>query len=90
MQYALCPSIHDPHAQQRRSDTFDYLKDTRPQVDKLAERFGGALARKDGRIVDPDGLIIENFNLPLNLMLGVSCEIVEGGLAEAVAELSLE
>ena len=67
-----------------------YLKDTRPQVDKLAEHYGGALARKDGRIVDPDGRIIENFNLPLNLMLGVSCEIVQGGLAEAVAELSLE
>jgi nucleoside 2-deoxyribosyltransferase len=65
-----------------------YVNDARPQIDKLAEHYGGVLARKEGRIIDPDGLMIENFNLPLNLMLGVSCEIVEGDLSAALQQLN--
>lgn len=61
-----------------------YLDDARAQVEKLAEHFGGLLARKDGRVVDPDGMAIENFGLPVNLMLAVPCEIAEGGLLEAL------
>lgn len=64
-----------------------YLTDTRPQLDKLAEFYGGTLARREGRAVDPDGLTIENFELPVNLMLGVSCRIVQGGLEDAVLAL---
>ena len=37
--------------------------------------------------VDRDGLHIENFGLPLNLMLAVPVRIVAGGLAEALAAL---
>jgi hypothetical protein len=33
-------------------------------------------------------MLIENFNLPLNLMLGVSCEIIEGGLKQALVYLT--
>jgi nucleoside 2-deoxyribosyltransferase len=65
-----------------------YLSDARPAVDKLAEHFGGALAKAEGRPTDPDGMFIENFDLPLNLMLGVSCEIVEGGLEKALTSIS--
>ena len=32
------------------------------------------------RLTDRDGLTIENFSLPCNLMLAVPCPIVEGGL----------
>lgn len=64
-----------------------YVSDIRSQVDKLAERAGGKLARKNGRIVDHEGLTVEDFGLPVNLMLGVSCEIIEGGLNEAIAAL---
>ena len=64
-----------------------YLADSRPQIDKLAEKYGGSLAKRNGRIVDPDDFAIENFDLPVNLMLGVSCEIVDGGLKEAIASL---
>ena len=67
-----------------------YLADTRPQLDKLAEFYGGTLGTHDGRMVDPDGLMIENFGLPINLMLGVSCQIVQGGLEDAVLELTVE
>jgi nucleoside 2-deoxyribosyltransferase len=65
-----------------------YLSDTRPVVDKLAEHFGGSVASAEGRPTDPDGMFIENFGLPLNLMLGVSCEIVEGGFERALAAIS--
>ena len=65
-----------------------YLADTRPQLDKLAEFYGGTLARREGRAVDPDGLTIENFELPVNLMLGISCQIVQGGLEDAVLALA--
>lgn len=61
-----------------------YLDDARAQVDKLAEHYGGSLARKDGRVVDPFGMAIENFGFPVNLMLVVPCEIAEGGLVEAL------
>lgn len=64
-----------------------YMNDTRPQVEKLAEHCGGSLARKDGRIIDKDGMAIENFGLPVNLMLSVPCEIIEGNLAKALAAL---
>ncbi len=65
-----------------------YLDDTRPQIDKLAAHYGAAPAYRDGRPVDPQGLAIEDFALPLNLMLAVSCEVVAGGLAQAVARLA--
>lgn len=61
-----------------------YLSDTRPLVDRLADHYDDGLAHRDGRITDPECNAIENFNLPLNLMLGVSCELVEGGLPEAL------
>lgn len=66
-----------------------YLSDGRPQAEKLAEQYGGTLARKDGRIVDPDGQSIENFGLPVNLMLGISCQIIEGSLSDALEQLHL-
>jgi len=39
---------------------------------------------------DEDGLLVEDFALPLNLMLAVPCRIVEGGLAEALAALDMQ
>ena len=65
-----------------------YLEDTRPQLDRIAERHGGALAMADGRPTDPDGRFIENFGLPVNLMLGVSCDIIQGGLKDALDKLA--
>lgn len=65
-----------------------YVTDARAQVDKLAARTGGSLSRRDGRFIDADGWSVENFGLPLNLMLAVPCRIVEGGLADALRALS--
>lgn len=65
-----------------------YLSDGRTQLDKLGAHYGELLQRRDGRPVDPQGLAIEDFALPVNLMLGVSCRIVEGDLGRALAELT--
>lgn len=64
-----------------------YLDDVRPQLDKLAALPGGARQAPDGRLVDRQGLTIENFALPLNLMLAIPADIVHGGLAAALDHL---
>ena len=58
-----------------------YLGDGRTHKDKVGHD-GGAMP------LAADGLRVEDFNLPLNLMLAVSCRLVVGDLAAAVAELS--
>ena len=50
-----------------------YLADGRPLKDKVS---------------DGDGTLVEDFALPLNLMLAMSCRLVVGDLAAAVAELA--
>lgn len=65
-----------------------YMSDTRTQIEKLAEHYGGALARRDGRVVDPDGMAIEDFGLPINLMLSVPSEIIQGNLEDALAHIA--
>ncbi len=37
--------------------------------------------------VDQNGYMVEDFNLPLNLMLSIPCEIVAGGVLEALLAL---
>lgn len=60
-----------------------YLDDLRPQVAKLAA-LCGPLSEREGRVFDAQGLAVENFGLPFNLMLGESCSVVGGGLPEAL------
>lgn len=64
-----------------------YLDSEEPLVERMARQSGGQLARKHGRPVDSAGWTIEDFGLPLNLMLAVPARVVIGGLAEAVQAL---
>lgn len=64
-----------------------YLRDGRPLSARLAAHYGGLQRRPDGRLSDPQGLAVEDFELPVNLMLGISCRLVIGGLADALAAL---
>lgn len=64
-----------------------YLDDPRPQIEKLSDHFG-SLVEKEGQYFDPDGLFIEDFNLPINLMLAESSQIIEGGLELALIKLT--
>ena len=57
-----------------------YLADGRVLKDKVSH---------DGQtMLAADGLRVEDFDLPLNLMLAMSCRLVVGDLAAAVAELA--
>ena len=60
-----------------------YADDLRPLRERL--RAGGPGA--DGRWRDAAGHSVEDFGLPLNLMLAVPLPLVQGGVAEALHEL---
>ena len=60
--------------------------DTVAQRVALAEGRGGSPSPDGDRLTDRQGLGIENFNLPCNLMLAIPARIVEGGL-EACLQL---
>lgn len=59
-----------------------YADDLRPMRERL-----GAVAGTDGRWRDADGCVVEDFGLPMNLMLGVPLTLVRGGLPAALAVL---
>ena len=67
-----------------------YLADARPLAERLAGHYGGLGSPAGGRPVDPQGLAIEDFGLPVNLMLAVPCRIVAGDLDAALASLAAD
>lgn len=64
-----------------------YLASAETTTDRVARLSGGELELRDGRPVDSAGLHVEDFGLPLNLMLAVPVKIVVGGLPEALREV---
>ena len=60
--------------------------DTVAQRVALAEGRGDSPAPDGDRLTDREGMAIENFNLPCNLMLAIPTRIVEGSL-EACLQL---
>lgn len=65
-----------------------YLADAATTVERVVRLCGPLQTGDNGRPVDRDGLHVENFGLPLNLMLAVPVKIVVGGLAEALSALA--
>lgn len=57
-----------------------YLADSRTLREKVAAGTGPS-----GRPIDREGWHVEDFGLPLNLMLAVPLQVVAGGLADAIA-----
>lgn len=62
-----------------------YVSEAGLTCERVARWQGSALECVDGRLLDRDGLIVEDFGLPLNLMLAVPAQIVVGGLAKALS-----
>jgi nucleoside 2-deoxyribosyltransferase len=60
-----------------------YAEDLRP----LRERLGASRPGADGRCRDGAGNAVEDFGLPLNLMLAVPVQLVQGGIEAALAAL---
>ena len=64
-----------------------YVDDDRPMADRLREKYGLPSPVGNSRVIDTNGDTVENFGLPLNLMLSVPCRIVRGGVEEALAAI---
>ena len=64
-----------------------YLAIDETTTARVARISGGPLEIRAGRPVDRDGLHVEDFGLPLNLMLAVPAPIVVGTLREALQAL---
>lgn len=73
------------YAVARGKPVVGYLPDQGSFAQRIRQRFPHAV---DEGQVDLAGWQLEEFGLPLNLMLGVPCRIVVGGLAAALQALS--
>lgn len=67
-----------------------YVDDDRPLADRLAGHLGCDLLHLGERLVDGEGMSVENHGLPLNLMLGIPLRIVRGGLEQALQALAAD
>lgn len=54
---------------------YGYLDDTRTMMEKI------------GGETDQDGFLVENFDLPVNLMLGCSMTLIQGNLEHCLQEI---
>ncbi len=54
---------------------------------EIAEERRDASAVLGGQLADRHGMLIENFNLPCNLMVAVPAHIVEGGLEDCLQSI---
>jgi nucleoside 2-deoxyribosyltransferase len=66
-----------------------YLPDEGTFAQRIRQRFPHAVAQGEGG-VDTQGWQLEEFALPLNLMLAVPCRVVTGGLEAALQVLRSE
>jgi len=66
-----------------------YVAEVETTTQRVARLLGGPLEIHANRPVDRNGLFVEDFGLPLNLMLAVPATIVFGGLAEALQALPM-
>lgn len=64
-----------------------YLESGETTVERVARIAGGVSENDAKKAVDRNGLLIEDFGLPLNLMLAVPVRVVYGGLPAALAAL---
>lgn len=68
---------------------FAYVDDERPLAERLAEKEPLA-RRQDGCLCDDRQQMVEDFGLPLNLMLATTVRLIGGGVAQALATLMAE
>ena len=62
-----------------------YVEDDRPLIERVPHQAGG-----DGRLFDAQGFQVEDFRLPLNLMLACSVRLVRGDAAACLQAMARE
>lgn len=74
------------YAHARGKLIFGYIDQLETTVDRV-ERLQGHLARYGNEITDRDGYRVEDFGLPLNIMLAVPTRLVAGGVEDCLNQL---
>jgi nucleoside 2-deoxyribosyltransferase len=59
-------------------------------AERISAHHGPVVTGADGRTVDTDGMTVENFGSPINLMLSVPATIVVGGLEECLRQIAVD
>ncbi len=74
------------YAHARGKQILGYIDRFETTVDRV-ERLQGHLTRYGNEITDRDGYRVEDFGLPLNIMLAVPTRLVAGGVEECLNQL---
>lgn len=74
------------YAHARGKLIFGYIDQFETTVDRV-ERLQGHLTRYGNEITDRDGYRVEDFGLPLNIMLAVPARLVAGGVEDCLNQL---
>ena len=67
-------------------EVYGYVSDKTPLLDKI-KKYDENCTSLNGKSIDSEGYNIEDFNLPLNLMLSISTSIVEGGFEQCLKRI---
>lgn len=70
-----------------RKPVYAHVGETGSYAERIARRFPDLFHEKG---VDRDGMVIEEFELPLNLMLAVPSRLVRGSVTDALALIARE
>lgn len=65
-----------------------YMQSSVTIAERVESLQKAPLTHKNGHLFDQDGLSVENFGLPLNLMLSVPVKIIFGDLEACITELN--
>ncbi|MBU2740753.1 nucleoside 2-deoxyribosyltransferase [Acidithiobacillus albertensis] len=74
------------YAHARGKPILGYIDQFESTVDRV-ERLQGHLTRYGNEITDRDGYRVEDFGLPLNIMLAVPIRLVAGGVEDCLNQL---
>lgn len=71
-----------------RKPVVGYVSEPHSMRERVSAYFGPVTHDPDGGLWrDKDGNLVENFDLPVNLMIGISCRVVVGDFEAAVSTL---
>jgi nucleoside 2-deoxyribosyltransferase len=78
------------YAVARGKASYVYSSDGATAVDRVRAFFGPVTPDGSGGYTDDDGMTVENFGSPFNLMLSSSSTVVSGGFEDCVARLAAD
>lgn len=74
----------------RGKKTYVYSSDGETAVERVERFYGPVTPVEGGGFVDQDGMTVENFGQPFNLMLSSSSTVVYGSFEECIARVAAD